>query len=293
LYGMHRIRCRLKVGNTILLTDKTVLDKEFWFFFSEQKATSFAAVPYTYEMLGKVEFYDMKLEGLRFLSVAGGKVSKALKDRLCKFVKEKQIKFEMMYGITEGCCDVGIVLLHEEGENIGENCIGRPLSVMEWKLYDEEGQVIVGTNQVGELRMESKSCVLGYAQNCADLGKGDEWHGIYDTGDLVYLGEDGYFYMAGRKQRFEKIFGNRVSMDEIEGLVKQYTEVAECACVGKENCLYVFITSEDAGREKEIQRLLVAKTGLHGAAFRIKVIEEIPRSTSGKILYGVLKQRIE
>ncbi len=63
-YGLSIINTHLAVGATILLTDKTLMQKEFWQFFKEQGVTSFGGVPYTYEMLDKLRFYRMDLPSL-------------------------------------------------------------------------------------------------------------------------------------------------------------------------------------------------------------------------------------
>lgn len=47
-YGLSIINSHLLVGATLLLTDKGLMQKEFWSFFKEQEATSFGGVPYTY-----------------------------------------------------------------------------------------------------------------------------------------------------------------------------------------------------------------------------------------------------
>ena len=49
-YGLSIINSHLLVGAAILVTEKSLMQKEFWTFFREQKATSFGGVPYTYEM---------------------------------------------------------------------------------------------------------------------------------------------------------------------------------------------------------------------------------------------------
>ena len=51
VYGLSIINSHLLTGGTLLLTDKGLMQKEFWNFFREAEATSFGGVPYTYEML--------------------------------------------------------------------------------------------------------------------------------------------------------------------------------------------------------------------------------------------------
>ena len=62
---------------------------------------------------------------------------------------------------------------------------------------------------VGELIYEGPNVTLGMAECRADLSKGDERQGVLHTGDLARIDEDGFYYIAGRKKRFLKIFGIR------------------------------------------------------------------------------------
>lgn len=67
-YGLSIINTHLAVGATILVTDKSFTQKDFWNFFEEQKATSFGGVPYTYEMLNRLHFTRMDLPYLRTMT---------------------------------------------------------------------------------------------------------------------------------------------------------------------------------------------------------------------------------
>ncbi|MCC8067648.1 MAG: AMP-binding protein, partial [Clostridiales bacterium] len=74
-YGLSVINSHVQVGATILLTDKTMVMKQFWDFMKREHATSFAGVPFTYELLKKVRFFRMDLPDLRYMTQAGGKLS--------------------------------------------------------------------------------------------------------------------------------------------------------------------------------------------------------------------------
>ena len=77
-YGLSVINSHFISGATILLTDKSIAQKEFWEFAREQKATSMAGVPYTYEMLKRLRFFRMSLPDMKVLTQAGGKLSSNL-----------------------------------------------------------------------------------------------------------------------------------------------------------------------------------------------------------------------
>ena len=293
MLGLHRIRCHLYMGNTILLTDKKVMEKEFWDFYDENQATSFAAVPYVFEMLDRMKFFDDSSNGMYRMTVAGGKISDELRLKICQYAKKNNVIFEMMYGTTEVCCDNGLVCYPKEDIDIGENCIGKPLSTMQWNVLNAEKENIDLEYEEGELCIQSKCCMLGYAENYADLSKGDEVHGVYSTGDIVYKGSNGYYYFVARNKRIEKIFGNRVSLDEIEKIVKEYLCTNDCVCIGRENHITVLVLPPYYEKKREILKRLVAGTGMVGSVFEIDIIEEIPRSSGGKVLYGEIEKMRE
>ena len=68
----------LLTGGTLLVTEKSLMQREFWAFFKEGGATSFGGVPYTYEMLDRMRFQRMDLPSLRTMTQAGGKLSPEL-----------------------------------------------------------------------------------------------------------------------------------------------------------------------------------------------------------------------
>ena len=67
-YGLSIINSHLLVGATILFTEKGLLQKDFWTFFKDAGATSFGGVPYTYEMLDRLNFLKMELPTLRTMT---------------------------------------------------------------------------------------------------------------------------------------------------------------------------------------------------------------------------------
>jgi long-chain acyl-CoA synthetase len=77
-FGLSIINSHLLKGATILLTSKTMMEKEFWNFLKTQKATTMSGVPYTYEILKKLRFFRMELPSLITLTQAGGKLNNEL-----------------------------------------------------------------------------------------------------------------------------------------------------------------------------------------------------------------------
>lgn len=286
-YGLSVINSHLIKGATILLTDQSVIQKEFWSFAKEQKATSIAGVPYTYEMLKRLRIFRMDLPYLRTMTQAGGKLNAAIAKEYMDQAEATDKRFIVMYGQTEATARMSYLPWDKALEKYSS--IGIPIPGGQFSLIDENGNEITGSGIDGELVYTGPNVSLGYAECIEDLAKGDENHGVLHTGDIARRDEDGFYYITGRMKRFVKIFGNRVNLDATEQLVKAV--ITSCACVGVDDKLTVFIT--ETGREEEIKSLLVKKTGLNVRAFAVRVITSLPKNTSGKIQYAELSRLLE
>lgn len=284
-YGLSIINSHLLVGATVLLTTKTLMQKEFWSFFIEQNATSFGGVPYTYEMLRKLRFFKMSLPSLRTMTQAGGKLSPELHRLFAEYAKNNDKKFIVMYGQTEATARMAYLPWEHSLEKYGSMGIAIPSGRFE--LLDVDGKIIDVPDVVGELVYYGDNVTLGYATCAADLAKEDEWGRRLVTGDMAKRDDDGFYYIVGRKKRFLKIFGNRVNLDEIEQLLKSNFSSIDVACAGVDDKMMVYSTDES--KVKEIKTFLSVKTGLNPVAFEIKYIQEIPKNDAGKTLYSKLE----
>lgn len=281
-YGLSIINSHLLCGATIILTEKSLMDKEFWRMMKEYKATTFGGVPYIYEMLKKLRFEKMDLPHLKTITQAGGKLPKELCYEFAQICEEKNIKFVVMYGQTEATARMAYLPYEYAKSKAGS--IGIAIPKGKFILIDEAGKEIQTPHTVGELVYYGDNVTLGYAENCFDLIKEDDNKGVLYTGDMAKKDEDGFYYIVGRKKRFLKIYGNRVNLDEIESLLKK--EGFECACSGTDDRLVIFVTSQ-ATIEK-VREYVNKNIHINPRGFTIKYIEKIPRNEAGKILYSKL-----
>ncbi len=287
-YGLSIINTHLLTGATILVTDKGLMQKEFWNFFKEREATSFGGVPYTYEMLDKLRFYRMKLPSLRTMTQAGGKITPELHEKFAKYAQEQGKHFVVMYGQCEATARMGYLPPEKAVEKKGS--MGIVIPGGKFKLVDADGKEITEPFNTGELVYEGKNVTLGYAECGEDLSKGDERNGILETGDIAQFDEDGFYYIVGRKKRFLKIYGNRVNLDEVDRIIKGQFDI-EVASTGLDDHMYIFVTDEKMA--VAVKEFVVDKTKLNLAAFKVLVIDEIPKNDSGKTLYKELTKYYE
>ena len=284
-YGISIINTHLMTGACLILTEKGLMQKEFWQQLKENKATSFGGVPYTYEILERLRFFRMDLPSLKYLTQAGGKLSPDLHEKFAKWAIENDKKFIVMYGQTEATARMAYLPCEKSLEKYGSMGIAIPGG--KFSLIDENGEEITTPETVGELVYEGDNVTLGYAQCGDDLKKGDERGGRLVTGDMAKFDKDGFFYIAGRKKRFLKIYGNRVNLDETERLIKSNFKDIDCACTGTDDKMDIFITNP---LYKEIVlKFISAKTGINHNAFTVNIISEIPKNEAGKTLYKELE----
>lgn len=281
--GLNVINSLLHAGATVLLSNHSLMSRDFWDFLKTEQATSFTGVPYSYEILQKMKLMKMDLPHLRTLASGGGKLPEELFRNLAEYAEATGRRFYSTFGATETSARLSFLPPHQAVHKVGS--IGLPIPGGEMYLVDKDGcKFAPGVEAEGELVYRGPNVTAGYAQNQADLLLGDVFRGEYHTGDIARRDAEGYYYIVGRKSRFLKLFGHRVSLDVCEKLVADRF-VGECVCMGTDKQMTVFVTDEagaDAGS------FLAETTGLPRTVFRTCLIPEIPRFGNGKVNYREL-----
>ncbi len=282
-FGLSIINSHLIKGATLLLTPNSIMEKEFWSFLESEKATSFSGVPYTYQMLKRLGVMKKEYPNLKTFTQAGGKLNNLLISEFDDYCKQNHKKFVVMYGQTEATARISYLppgsLPKKEGS------VGIAIPGGEINILNENGKELLHS-EAGELVYTGDNVSLGYAEKADDLSRGDDFKGLLKTGDIARKDREGFVYIIGRKKRFLKIFGNRVNLDEIEAQLKVITP--DVACGGRDDLLMVFI--EDIEKKDTIKSAIIKKVQLHPSAFRVEVVDQIPKNSAGKILYAELNR---
>lgn len=282
-YGLSIIQTHLAQGAAIILTESTLMNKQFWSLLREQKATTFGGVPYIYEMLKKLRFERMDLPSLRYLTQAGGKLSSEMAAEFCEICDRKGLRLIVMYGQTEATARMSYLPWEYAKSKAGS--IGIAIPGGTFRLIDENGETIEGPDVAGELVYSGENVTPGYAQSRFDLNKPDENGGVLHTGDMAKRDKDGFYYIVGRKKRFLKLFGSRVNLDEVEGLLKK--QGFDCACAGVDDRMDIYVT--DAGQIDAVSAFIKEHTSINYSGFQVHAIDAIPRNEAGKVLYSALE----
>ena len=88
-FGLSIINSHMIKGATILLTNSSLIEKEFWSFLKTYKATSLSGIPYSYEILKKLRFLRWTFPYLKTITQAGGKLNDDLNLSFLNFARMK------------------------------------------------------------------------------------------------------------------------------------------------------------------------------------------------------------
>jgi len=285
--GLSMVFSHFYVGATVLITNQSMTDRGFWQFIKNERATSFTGVPYSYEILNLMRFFRMDLPDLKLLTQGGGRMPKELNLKFAEYCLDNGKQWIATYGQSE--CTARMAWLPPKWavEKVGS--IGIAVPNAELSLIDMDGNSITTPNTEGEMCYRGRNVTMGYARSREDLLLGDERHGFIRTGDLAYFDEDGCYYIVGRMGRFLKLFGMRVGLDECERIIKGKFSELECACVGTDEKMLVYLTDE--AYKTQVKDELVNRLKLVASSFEVRIINEIPKNEAGKTLYAKLENK--
>ncbi len=269
-YGLSVLTSHLHAGGSVTLTDLSVADACFWDLARSTGATSFAGVPYTFDLLEAAGRDGLDLPSLRYVTQAGGRMDA---DRIRRFsaLGERQgWDLFVMYGQTEATARMAY--LPPDLAAHRPEAVGVPVPGGSFRLTD----VDVETG-VGELVYDGPNVMLGYAETPADLARGATVTELR-TGDLARQADDGLWEVVGRVNRVAKVFGLRLDLEQLE------RRSAEHGCpvhlVVRGDRLWGFV--DLPRRRTSTEGVLAELTRLPANALRVEELDRIPLTSNGK-----------
>ncbi len=284
-YGLSVVNSHLAAGATVVLTNHGLMSPEFWSTFREQTCTSWAGVPYSYQILKRLDLDKLNLPSLATLTQAGGKLHADSIDHFHTLMMKRGGKFYTMYGQTEATARISILpseKLTGKLGSVGPAIENGALAVeTETGLTDEAGVA-------GEIFYRGPNVMLGYAGDRADLSRSDELNGTLRTGDIGYLDRDGFLFITGRHKRDAKVLGLRLNMDEVEEMLRHH---GATAVISGQEKLIIYCEHGDNQAFTQYGRELSSRLKIHVGAFEFRRITQLPLNANGKIDYAELGQR--
>jgi long-chain acyl-CoA synthetase len=187
------------------------------------------------------------------------------------------------YGMTETSLAVALNTPHAHRAG----SVGRPVPGMHVKLDPEDGEIL----------LKGPMVMKGYNNLPEQTAAAFTADGYFRTGDLGTIDADGFIFITGRKKDLIIIAGEKASPREIEELLMTHPSVSEAAVIGKKDpnrgevvAAYV-ISREGQSADADELREFCRKQGLAQwkVPREINIVQDLPRSASGKVLKRELK----
>ncbi|ARK29590.1 acyl-CoA synthetase MbcS [Halalkalibacter krulwichiae] len=250
--------------------------------------------PTEYRLMAKLDnLSSYNLPYLRSTVSAGEPLNQEVIDT---FRKHFNVQVRDGYGQTENTLLIGTLMGMKE--RIGS--MGKPTPGNQVSIIDEEGnEVLPGV--VGDIAVHRSTPALfkGYLndpERTSQAFRGD-W---YLTGDQASMDDEGYFWFEGRSDDIIISSGYTIGPFEVEDALVKHPSVKECAVVASPDEIrgsivkaYVILKDSSSSNEalvKELQEHVKQLTAPYKYPRAIEFIEELPKTTSGKIRRVELRQ---
>jgi len=293
-FGLSVLNSHLNCGATIVLNDHAVITREFWQQFSQFQVTSFYGVPHLFEMLLTLKLERLSLQSLRYFAVAGGKLLPDNVERVAHWCHQHNKQLYVMYGQTEATARISC-LKADKVQN-KPSSIGQAITDGKLWLEDKHSEIIEESNKVGELCYQGPNVMIGLAQSVSDLSL-ERQTSVLHTGDLAYRDNESDFHITGRLNRFVKIQGHRINLDEVEDFLNNNN--IKAYCLGNDKKIYCCLVQEknkdlnDIELKLKTTNLLTQYLNLHSNYFSCQFITQKPLLSSGKLDYQGLALLID
>lgn len=281
-------------GQTICIR-KGFSPTDFWPAITENGVTVLMAVPTMYDYVynsidpSTVDLPNLKLKwsfsGAAPLSVA-----------LIRDFKEKyNVDIIEGYGLTEV---TGVSTCNPPLGMRKAGSIGVPYPEQEIAIMDDNNNLLP-QGEKGEICTRGDANMLGYLNKpeaTAETIK-DGW---LHTGDMGYMDEDGFFFVAGRKKEMILRGGENIYPREVEIPLEQHPKIAEVAVIGVPDkalgervraCIVLF--EPGSLTAAEVKEYLVDKIAKYKIPEYIEFMTELPKNPTGKLLKNDLKKMFE
>ena len=302
--GVQAVLSGVYGGRTLIVQRQ--FDAEEWMGLVERERVDRAMMVPT--MLKRVidspRFHEYDLSSLRVITYGAAPMPlNVIKRAVKEFPKARFIN---AFGQTETASTITVlppddhVLEGSPGEvekrmkRLGS--IGKPLPDVEVRIVDEDGED-VEQGQVGEIVARGPRLMKGYWRQESATAETLR-NGWLHTGDLGYVDEDGYIYLAGRARDFIKRGGEMISPEEVEQVLHSHPAIEEAAIIG--------VADEEWG--ERVRAIVVLKEGLECmeeeiveycrerlASFKkpesVVFVKELPRNPMGKVLKEEIREQ--
>jgi len=198
------------------------------------------------------------------------------------------------YGLTEAS-----PVTHANSDAPGKckpGTVGELLPNTECRIVDAAAGADLGPDEDGELLIRGPQVMQGYLNNPEATAATLDAEGWLHTGDIGHVDRDGYFTIVDRLKELIKYKGFQVPPAELEAVLRGHPAVADAAVVplADRECGEVpkaFVVLRGDVSAADLMAYVAERVAPYKKIRAVEVIDAIPKSSSGKILRRILKER--
>lgn len=217
---------------------------------------------------------------LRILMSAADKTPDWLREA---FLEKHNIQIMEAYGTTETSPGISV----NTPRAIKPGSIGRPLKGVTMKIQDVNTGEELGEGQTGKIMVKGDNVMKGYFDDLEETSLRIT-NGWYDTGDMGYRDNDGFYWHCGRLRRFVKIGGEMVSLVQTEDVLESILPDWVSCCVVEvphslKGAQIVAAVTEKVEDIKSLKKQMLERLPHIALPMQFIVIPELPKMGSGKV----------
>jgi acyl-CoA synthetase (AMP-forming)/AMP-acid ligase II len=257
----------------------------------DHRVTRFFLVPPIVVLLAKhpaVDKYDLSSVKRAFSGAAplDADTAQAASDRI-------GCRLSQGYGLTETSPVSHIV---SDNEKAIPGSVGSTVPNTECKIADVASGTVLGRNEDGEIWIRGPQVMKGYLNNDAATRNSIDDDGFFHTGDIGHIDDHDRYFIVDRLKELIKYKGFQVAPAELEALLLSHPNIADVAVIGVldeegEEVPKAFVVLKEPQDPNEIMEFVAARVAPHKKIRRVEVVDQIPKSPTGKILRRILRDR--
>jgi acyl-CoA synthetase (AMP-forming)/AMP-acid ligase II len=280
-------------GGGTILVEKFEAGEALRLIEQERATYLFAAPTALYQMMDHPDFRRRDLSSLKAISYGAAGISRA---RLEEAAKAFGPILLHAYGMTETTSHSSLLRSADHAVALGS--IGKGVGASEIHVVDEQG-VECRPGEIGEIVIRGPNVMKGYwhrPEATAEAIRGEWLH----SGDLARTDEGGFVYVVDRKKDMVISGGVNIYPREIEDIISAHPAVAECAVYGVPDDYWgealaaaVVLRSGMSVKAQDIIEFCRGRIGGYKVPKRVRIVAELPKNASGKILKTELRKNVD
>jgi len=174
---------------------------------------------------------------------------------------------------------------------------GRTVPNTQSRIVDPETLQDKPLGEDGELWVRGPQVMKGYLNNPKATAETITQDGWLRTGDIAHIDTDGYLFITDRLKELIKVKGFQVAPAELEALLLTHPQITDAAVIGIPHpdageVPMAFVTSKEPLTLDQVSTFIDPKIAHYKRLHRLELMDEIPKSASGKILRRLLRDHL-